>query len=58
MSDEAAETVLDQLQRTDAVRLVHGTDHLAEWSDLLPIVLTHLLATESFFDFEGLKGLV
>jgi hypothetical protein len=49
--------LLDQLQRTDGLQLIHGTDHIEEWSDLLPIMLTHLLATESFFDFEGLKNL-
>jgi len=50
--------LLEQLHRTDGLQLLHGTDHIEEWRELVPIALTHLLATESFFDFEGLKDLV
>jgi len=29
-----------------------------DWDDVLQIALTNLLATKSFFDFEGLEGIV
>jgi len=46
--------LLEQLQRTPGLHCEQTTSHLTAWSDLLPSVLTHLLATESFLDFEGM----
>jgi hypothetical protein len=51
-----ARLLLEQLQRTPAIRFTHATAHLDQWRDVLPIALTHLLATESFVDFNGLHG--
>lgn len=46
--------LLEQLRRTPGIQLSDARDHLATYSDILPVVITHLLATESFLDLEGL----
>jgi hypothetical protein len=45
---------LEQLRQTPGLAFESQTSHLERWSGVLPVVLTHLLATESFLDFEGL----
>lgn len=39
-----------------AVDAEEGTDFLSSWADPLRIVITHLLATETFLDFAGLEA--
>jgi hypothetical protein len=46
--------LLDQLRGTPKLRLTDARDHLERYADVLPVVITHLLATESFLDLEGL----
>ena len=46
----------EQLQRTPGVRLDRSAAQLEGWHDSLTVILTHLLATESFADFGGLEG--
>jgi len=56
LTDEiTARLLLEQLDRTPELQLTHGTEHITRWKEVLPIALTHLLATESFFDFAGLQ---
>jgi len=51
-----ASLIGEQLQRTPGVRLDRSATHLEGWHDSLTVILTHLLATESFADFGGLEG--
>jgi hypothetical protein len=46
--------LLEQLRRTAGLKLEQQVGHLDAWADALPVVITHLLATESFLDLEGL----
>ncbi len=41
-----------------AIAVQADTAFLTEWSEPLRIALTHLLATETFFDYAGLEGYV
>ncbi|MEA2361311.1 MAG: hypothetical protein QOD71_456 [Thermoleophilaceae bacterium] len=55
VSDEiTVRLFLEQLLRTPGLRCDQGTAHLSGWAAILPIALTHLLATESYLDLEGL----
>jgi hypothetical protein len=46
--------LLEQLRRTPGIQLTDAGDRLDPYTDILPVVITHLLATESFLDLEGL----
>jgi hypothetical protein len=46
--------LLEQLRRTPGIELADTRDHLTAYAETLPVVITHLLATESFLDLEGL----
>ena len=57
VADEiTARLFLEQLQRTPDLVLDTTTNHLAAWNAVLPVALTHLLATESFLDLDGLDA--
>jgi hypothetical protein len=48
--------MLDQLRRTPGLTIEDGTDHLRAWTEVLPIAVTHVLATESFLDLEAIDA--
>jgi hypothetical protein len=57
IGDELGTSLLmQQLRGTPDLRFDGGADHLQAWQEVLPALVTHLLATESFFDLEGLEG--
>lgn len=57
IGDELGTSLLmQQLRSTPDLRFDGRADHLHDWQDVLPALVTHLLATESFFDLEGLEG--
>lgn len=45
---------LEQLQHKPGLDFANDTEHLRSWSEVLPVAITHVLATESFLDLEGL----
>lgn len=45
-----------QLRDTPRLEFESTAAHLHEWGDALTPLVTHLLATEPFFDLEGLEG--
>ena len=47
--------LMRQLHDTAGLTIEGHGEHLRAWDDELPVILTHLLATESFFDLEGLE---
>jgi hypothetical protein len=45
---------LEQLQHKPGLDFANDTEHLRSWSEMLPVAITHVLATESFLDLDGL----
>ncbi|HEY4896902.1 MAG TPA: hypothetical protein VII01_12520 [Solirubrobacteraceae bacterium] len=48
--------MLDQLRHTPGLDLREDASHLRAWSRRLQIAITHVLATESFLDLQGLDS--